>query len=153
VSYDDLARTVFGVNDEGTRGADFEKVGHVHDLEYAAFSHTHPLPAAITASYSFGSGWAAYGGSFTASIKKYEKIVTLEGLVKRNAGSETLIATLPVNFRPSSRKLFICWGMIDNTYTVFRIDVESNGNISLNHPILPKAITWLSLDGICFIGS
>ena len=77
----------------------------------------------------FAPGWGNYGPPFRAGrYRKISDIVYLEGLVKRNSGSTTLIATLPVSYRPSMSFLFAV-GAATGGNGYGRMDVQSDGGV------------------------
>ena len=91
-----------------------------------------------------GGNWGNYGGSYhSAAYKKVGDLVFLRGLVVRSSGVDTLIATLPVGYRPASFILRSTSG--DDAFA--RIDVESDGEIRLQ---AGAATVYVSLDGVWF---
>ena len=103
-------------------------------------------------SLNYYSGWGNYDSNvYVPTFSKIDKLVILSGLVARSTGTLTTIFLLPSGFRPISRRLFIAWAFIDNVYTLSRVDVDTNGIVYFMHPTTSSQISWLSLDGICFV--
>lgn len=103
-------------------------------------------------SLNYYSGWGTYHpNSYVPTFSKIDKLVILSGVVTRTSGALTSIFLLPSGFRPISRRLFIAWSVIDNIYTLSRVDVDTNGVVYFIHPTTSSQIDWLSLDGICFV--
>ena len=93
--------------------------------------------------FTFGSGWANYGGDYqTGQVKKVGDVVFLRGLVYRFIGSGTTIATLPAGYRPPARCLV---GVHTNT-GLGRVDIDTSGNIML----VAGGADWVQLNGLVF---
>ena len=109
----------------------------------------------IEASFTYASGWAAYGSGYAVSVVKQGRLVVIEGLVKRNSSnsSDKTIFILPIGFRPQNRLVFNCFGVNNGQPESLRIDVETNGAVSLIFPAIASSIPWLSLGGISFIAA
>lgn len=97
-----------------------------------------------TLTLNTGGSWANYGGSyFNAAYKKIGDLVFLRGLVKRTSGTNTLIATMPVGYRPTSYVLRSTSG--DDAFA--RIDIENDGEMRMQ---AGTAAAYISLDGLWF---
>lgn len=56
---------------------------------------------------TLNTGWVNYGAPYdNAGYKKVGDLVFLEGFVVRTSGTETIIATLPVGYRPAAQKYY-----------------------------------------------
>ena len=91
------------------------------------------------------NGWVSYGAAFASPqyTKAADGLVTIKGLVSSGTMTAgTVIATLPVGYRPSNRLLIT--GVSVNAYC--RIDIDNTGNIVFES----GSNTWLSLDNITF---
>lgn len=91
------------------------------------------------------NSWVAYGGTYSTPqyTKAADKLVTLKGLITAGAtANSTIIATLPVGYRPSGTIVYTCVSV--NAFC--RIDIDTNGNIMFE----TGSNTWLSLDNITF---
>jgi len=56
---------------------------------------------------TLNTGWVNYGSPYdNAGYKKVGDLVFLEGFVVRTSGTETIIATLPVGYRPAAQKYY-----------------------------------------------
>lgn len=102
-----------------------------------------------TLSMASPANWVYYGAPFVAPryTKASDGIVTLSGLIK--SGSTTsgaIIATLPPGYRPTSGAAI--FGVASGSVAIGRIDIDTDGNILYR----AGGNTWLSLDGIHFIG-
>lgn len=93
--------------------------------------------------FSFGSGWTNLGSGYqNGQVKKVGDLILLSGVVYRNSGSGTLIATLPSGYRPAA-------GLVLNVFTssgVGRVDVGTDGSMNL----ISGSASWVSLCGITF---
>lgn len=59
------------------------------------------------AALTLNTGWVNYGSPYdNAGYKKVGDLVFLEGFVVRTSGTETIIATLPVGYRPAAQKCY-----------------------------------------------
>lgn len=93
--------------------------------------------------FSFGSGWANYGGGYhNGSLKRVGDLVFLRGLVYRFTGTGTVIATLPSGYRPAST----CVMWVQTNTGGGRIDIWTDGTINY----VSGGLTWISLDGLVF---
>ena len=97
--------------------------------------------------YTYGAGWSTYSATFAPSYSRSDKIVVLAGLVTRTTTTGILIATLPVGYRPVSRRAF----GVQSSQGYTRVDVDVTGQILLQSPNPAAAIVWVSLDGISFV--
>lgn len=92
---------------------------------------------------SYYSGWTHYDSGWTGGhYKKVGDLVFIRGLVKRVSGSLTIIAQLPVGFRPAGSCMIT--GMTDTG--VGRIDISTDGNITL----ISGGTGWVSLFNTVF---
>lgn len=108
----------------------------------------------IASSYSswttmtLSSSWVAYGGVFTTPqyTKTSDNLVTLKGMIRNGTITNgTTLLTLPAGYRPKERLLFTA---ISNRAHA-RIDVLPTGVVQLQ---AGGNATWLTFDGISFIG-
>lgn len=89
------------------------------------------------------NGWSGYGGDYSsATYKVYNKICTVEGLIKGNNWG--LLATLPAECRPRKRIIY----NLNNHGKTCRVDVATNGQILWVTG--GKDHSWVSLTGIVF---
>jgi hypothetical protein len=104
-----------------------------------------------------GAEWTPYPSSKWNNIRaiKQGRIVSLQGLVTRDSSNSNskLIVILPTGFLPAVRQLFISWTYYSSSYYPCRIDVETNGVVSLEHPLLSQPIGWVALYPISFISA
>jgi len=92
------------------------------------------------------NSWVVYD-AVNYSTPQYTKapdgLVSIKGLIKNGTTTGgTVLANLPVGYRPAKRILYSA--ITTGAYS--RIDIESNGNIS----IISGTNNWLSLDGMTF---
>ena len=95
------------------------------------------------------NSWTDYGSTFTGAgyTKTSAGVVMLKGLIKNGTATQgTVIATLPVGYRPTAKLIF---QVTTNSNTSGRIDIETNGNITV-HTVNNG---WVTLSGITFIPS
>lgn len=100
-------------------------------------------------SFNLQNNWVHYSATYNTPefTKTNNGRVFLKGLVKSGtAASGTVIATLPVGYRPSGRLVF---QTSTSPNVAARIDVEANGNVI----IYTGNNTWIALDGISFMPS
>ena len=99
--------------------------------------------AFTAASLTFNTGWGNFGGS-TGSVqyRKVGDLVFLRGLAARTSGSATVIATLPVGYRPPATYYF---GTTSNSGDA-SCYINSSGQIVW----VSGGVTWFSLSGIFF---
>ena len=99
-------------------------------------------------SLSLASGWSFYNNPFNtpAYFRTSSGVVTLKGLIKKSSaiGSNEVIATLPVSYRPSGVLIF---STSTNANVYSQLQIYPNGNIT----VVKGDAGWLSLDGIQFI--
>jgi len=97
------------------------------------------------------SGWAAYPG-WPPSHRKDGNRVYLSGLVQRTGSTETAIANLPVNYRPSVARcsLGVIWEFASADASWCIITIYTNGTVSLTQPVSSGPIFWISLDNVGF---
>ena len=77
--------------------------------------------------------------------KSFDGVVYLRGSAnKGKTANETVIGTLPVEFRPT-QTLFV--SALNNSYTVATLGIYSNGNIVVKSNV---DATWLNFDNISF---
>jgi len=94
--------------------------------------------------------WAAYGGEFRIPFyRRIGKVVYLGGLLNPTAAvaANGVIATLPVGFRPTARRLYAALSNVATSGQV-RVDVTSTGAIVIGAAL--GAGAWTSLDGMHF---
>lgn len=93
------------------------------------------------------NSWADYGSSY--STAKYRKtsdgVVVLQGLITRGSApaTDSIIANLPVGYRPSDRLIFL---NSSSSTTHGRVDIDNDGNIRF----YGGGSSWYSLDNISF---
>lgn len=99
---------------------------------------------------TYNTGWADYAGSYLGAryTKSASGIISITGMVKRTSGSDPIIFTLPVGYRPSNSLLFITAG----SGGIGRVDVYSNGTVQWLASVSGTVNTtdWVSLAGIQF---
>lgn len=84
--------------------------GGVLDLRYYTKSQ---VDALLSVSWTplplnTAGNWADYGGSYaTAAYRKIGDTIELRGLVKRTAGVDTVIGTLPSGARPLAQEIYV----------------------------------------------
>ncbi|MBC5637849.1 phage tail protein [Ornithinibacillus sp. BX22] len=103
------------------------------------------IGTSATTNLSLLNGWENYGGSFeiAKAVKSADGIVHVSGLIKSGA-SGTIIARLPVGYRPSATLIFSCaHSMADSA----RVYVYPDGRIVLNR----GGGSFVSLSGITFL--
>ncbi len=93
------------------------------------------------------NGWENDGGIHAiARARKINGIVTLEGLVKHDNPVQSVIATLPSEFRPKSgSRMFSRPSAV--SYSA-RLEVFANGDISLVDLVGDKQ--WVPLDNVVY---
>jgi len=93
----------------------------------------------------FVNSWVNYSSEYNPGgyYRDNNGIVRLRGLIK--SGTNYIIATLPAGYRPGYR---ILTNGHTSTYDACRVDVLTNGEISLQHSTYNNG--WVSLDGIHF---
>ncbi|MFA5172748.1 MAG: type II secretion system protein [Sulfuriferula sp.] len=94
------------------------------------------------------NGWTWYSATGIFATPAYNKaadgVVSLKGLITAGtATSGTVIANLPVGYRPKAQLLF----EVANNGAAGRVDILANGQVQ----ILTGGNTWLALDSINFI--
>jgi len=98
-------------------------------------------------SLALQNSWTWYGGAFStpAYTKSADGMVLVKGLIHSGTvTSGTVIANLPVGYRPKQRLL-----MAITSYTAYgRIDILTTGDIIVGGPI---NTLWASLDPIAFM--
>jgi len=108
-----------------------------------------PATSGVTwTNLSLVNGWVHYGAPFTTPqyTKTADNVVQLKGLL--NGGSltyDTVIATLPVGFRPKAR---ILYATTNNNNVHARVDILPDGQVRF----MGTSNVWFSLDSISFIG-
>lgn len=107
---------------------------------------------ASTSPYNLSNGWTWYNspGYGIPQYTKQDGIVTVKGLIKNGTNTNgTVIANLPVGYRPIKKMIFPALGAASGNGGHTRLDVATNGNITIEGGIPPVA--YLSLDSISFI--
>ncbi len=99
---------------------------------------------------SFQNNWYNYGQTMATGAYALTTagVVMLKGLVANAStlsGSNTVIATLPVGYRPSEQLIF----QTTSANVASRVDVWTDGTIRL----VVGSTTWVALDGINFMPS
>ena len=108
---------------------------------------------ATVGTISLSSGWVDYGGLYSSLslTRDLQGQVVIEGLVLNNSGSPkpaiSTIGTIPVNFRPSSDRLFMQSCSVGATGAT-RVDVTSAGLIVVHTEI--AASGFVSISGITY---
>ncbi|MFZ1301178.1 MAG: hypothetical protein WAQ27_01185 [Candidatus Microsaccharimonas sp.] len=109
-----------------------------------------PSPALTWTTMTLQSSWVSYDGGTTHELPQYSKtgtenMVTLKGLIKSGTSTDdTVVATLPVGYRPEGRLMFAT----TNSGAFTRVDIKANGEITLKGSGIGN--TWQSLSGITF---
>ncbi len=98
---------------------------------------------------SFQNNWNNYGNTFAAGAytKTTSGMVVLKGLLQNASAlssSNTVIATLPVGYRPSEQLIF---QTTTSPNVASRVDVWTDGTIRL----VVGSTSWVALDGINFM--
>jgi hypothetical protein len=96
---------------------------------------------------TMANSWVWYSSGSSFSTPQYTKsadgLVSVKGLIcNGTATSGTVMATLPVGYRPAATVLYAGYSMA--AYS--RVDIDSAGNIIFR----TGSASWLSLDGITF---
>lgn len=103
---------------------------------------------------SFSAPWSNYSAGYNSAqyAKPSDKIVTIRGLIK--GGTMGTIGTLPGNpsgYRPSKRMAFLSVGITSSSaQVVARIEVDTNGTITVINGNNNLSTGWLSLENISF---
>jgi len=95
------------------------------------------------------AGWVKYGGSVyaTPAYRKVGNMVEIKGLMSSGSvATQTRIAVLPEGFRPSEMRLFTVVSHTGAAYVNARLDVHSNGDITMEN----MGNGFTSLDGVLF---
>ena len=83
------------------------------------------------------------------AIKTENNLVFLEGMIKNGVNaSGTVIATLPVGFRPLNTHSVMCGSSDGSNFIVSRLEIDNLGNITIRG-LVDNA--FLVLDGIKFL--
>lgn len=93
------------------------------------------------------NAWANYGSGYATAgyIKTSDSLVMLKGLIASGvATSGTIIATLPLGYRPANNLMFTTE---TNSNVPSRVDINPDGTIRIQI----GSNGWLSLDGINFL--
>ena len=95
----------------------------------------------------YTTGWGDYTGALdTYSLSGYRKSplgrVELRGLVERLSGTDDVIFTLPVGYRPSKKKTFVALGSIG----AGQVTIATDGTITYDS----GGDSFFSLEGITF---
>ena len=95
------------------------------------------------------NSWVPYPGYQVASYTKTpDGMVHLRGLVRGGtAAAGTPLATLPVGYRPA---LAFDFAVATNAGGAADVDVEPNGNLTLDVALPAGPSQWVGLDGIVF---
>lgn len=127
--------------------ADDSSAAPTYDMTLDSNGHLQPLIAGDNwTGFSFGSGWANYGGVYvTGSHKKFGDLVLLRGLVFRFTGAGTVIGTLPVGYRPADANSTVLLDVITNTGPG-RVDIDSSGAMTY----VSGGTDWISFNAKCF---
>lgn len=131
--------THISVNDDGV----LAKNGSNGYLSFQAMYY--PESTGTWSDLSLQHGWRQYHSSYSSPqyIKASDGLVSIKGLIKSGStGAGTVIATLPVGYRPLARSLFAvvssnAWG---------RLDIQPNGDLLFQS----GSNGWFSLDGVTF---
>ena len=109
----------------------------------------------VEASFSYGAGWSQYSSGYAVKATKLERLVVLEGLMNRTSSDSTdrEVLFLPVGFRPRFRVVFYCLGINNGQYQPLRVNVQTNGAVSVPFPAIALPIPWISGNGISFIAA
>jgi hypothetical protein len=93
------------------------------------------------------ANWVMYpAGWITPQYYKDEmNRVWLKSILRKNAGTNYLIATLPVGYRPGSNEIFCVIG----AGAIMRVDIDTGGSITCTPG--SGAIDYISLSGISFL--
>lgn len=101
----------------------------------------------------YATGWADEGsvGMFGGQYHKSHDghWVELRGVAKRNSGSSTTIATLPVGFRPP----YTIWEMVQVYFGAMALQITTTGLVTtsaINSGGAADATQWTRFDGVKF---
>lgn len=124
--------------------ADNTSAAPVYDMTLGASGELQPAIAGEDwLGMSFGSGWGNFGGVYVnGEYKKFGDLILLRGLVVRTSGVGTVIATLPVGYRPLNANSTVLLDVITDTGQG-RVDIDSSGNITQ----VSGGTGWVSFNG------
>jgi hypothetical protein len=99
------------------------------------------------------NGWVNYANGYNDAgfYKDALGWVHLKGLVKLGPPG-SVIFTLPTGFRPAQRYLTVAIGS-QAGYVMVRVDVETNGNVSVVYASGAGTMDWVTLDQVHFKGA
>lgn len=101
----------------------------------------------IDLSSYLSSHYSAWGDGYrTPRMRKYNGEVILEGTIK-GSGSNQLVATLPVGYRPVQNMNFVIAGYYMEQGKVTKLQILPSGRIELQDN---DALSWTCLNGIRF---
>lgn len=110
----------------------------------AALNHDGKLIGSVSTTLTLQNNWVDVNVAFPAKATRTGSIVLLEGSIKGGAVvSTTVIATLPVGFRPAYKRICPIWTSVN---ALGYLTVNPDGTIQAT---LTKAAGTL-LDGVCF---
>lgn len=111
----------------------------------------------INTGISFVTNWSNFAADETTwSFARYKRIgdlVFLRGMIKRASGTglSTSPFTLPANFRPAKRQVFVVMGFRNGqSAAAIRTDVLATGVVQFSDIDTTSAYDYISLNGIVF---
>jgi hypothetical protein len=111
----------------------------------------------INTGISFVANWSNFAADETTwSFARYKRIgdlVFLRGMIKRASGTglSTSPFTLPANFRPAKRQVFVVMGLRNGqSAATIRTDVLATGVVQFSDIDTTSAYDYISLNGIVF---
>lgn len=100
-----------------------------------------------TSTLVLGNNWVNSDVAFPARVIRSGSVVSLEGLIRNGTTSSgTVVATLPVGFRPARKMTIPVW---TSGNAVGYVTINTNGQ--MQSTVFKSAGT--SLDGVCFIAA
>jgi hypothetical protein len=102
---------------------------------------------------SYGTGWADYSVGYlgVSYMKDSLGFIHIRGMAKKTSGTADLVFTLPAGYRPANRLIFSAQAYDYGTgYTYGRVDVQTNGKVTVENPGTLAVGDWVSFGAINF---
>jgi len=102
---------------------------------------------------SYGSGWADYSVAYlgVSYMKDSLGFIHIRGMAKKTSGTADLVFTLPAGYRPANRLIFSAQAYDYGTgYTYGRVDVQTDGKVTVENPGTLAVGDWVSFGAINF---
>ncbi len=102
---------------------------------------------------SYATNWSDYGSGYSAGAYRMEAggVVRLRGLIKHTTtGATGVIATLPVGFRPTERKMYTSLSTSAGTVGSSRIDIANDGTINSMGHFTGGGSAFMSIEAYTF---